>query len=366
MNDPLQNEQVIQPLIRKGGSQKWKRVATGSVVAVSLIAVSAYAMFNNVDDQADSEGAKVPDMRTSTLPPPVFALSPEPEPVQSIAAQLQAIEAVAVATAPPPETRIVYRDRPIPTVDKGVAPPNVDLGGNQESQGGYPSVEELTALSGAQGGGSLFGGAGGESVQVASNGAHGVATVVAGKLNNLGNIITRGAVVPCALGSRLVSQIGGVTTCRVTYPVRSADGTRVLIEQGSIITAEYGAGVAQGMNRIAIVADRLRTPDGVVVNLQSGATDQIGAAGAQGSINNHFWQRVGGALLVSLIDSAVTAATQSDTNANVVVGNAGEASSEIALELLRASIGIPATVSIHQGARINFVLSSDLDFTGVL
>lgn len=46
---------------------------------------------------------------------------------------------------------------------------------------------------------------------------------------------------------------------------------------------------------------RVETPNGVIVEIDSPGTDPLGRSGHDGYIDNHFWQRFGGAMLLSLL-----------------------------------------------------------------
>lgn len=47
--------------------------------------------------------------------------------------------------------------------------------------------------------------------------------------------------------------------------------------------------------------NRAKTPNGIIISLASPATDSLGRSGIDGDIDNHWLERIGSALLVSLI-----------------------------------------------------------------
>ncbi len=93
-----------------------------------------------------------------------------------------------------------------------------------------------------------------------------------------------------------------------------------------------------------------RTPTGVVVPLASPGTDELGRSGLPGQVDRHFWDRFGAAILISVIDGAVQAAVQRQTQGNsVTVNPAG--SSDIMTEVLKSTVHIPPTVTKRNGDR---------------
>jgi type IV secretion system protein VirB10 len=102
----------------------------------------------------------------------------------------------------------------------------------------------------------------------------------------------------------------------------------------------------------------------VVVPLASPGADELGRAGLPGIVNNHFWQRFGAAMLVSVIDGAVEAAVQSGRGNGTVIVNPS-ATQGVLTEVLKGTVNIPPTVVKHQGDRIQVLVARDLDFRSV-
>ena len=91
----------------------------------------------------------------------------------------------------------------------------------------------------------------------------------------------------------------GYVTCLVPRDVYSDNGAVVLMEKGTRVLGEYRAGLRQGQRRLFVLWTRAVTPDGVAIALASPAADALGRAGFDGEIDTHFWERFGGALLLS-------------------------------------------------------------------
>jgi len=117
--------------------------------------------------------------------------------------------------------------------------------------------------------------------------------------------LPRGTTFPCALGSKIVSEQAGPVSCVVARNVYGHDGRVLLIERGSHLDGAYRVQSKVGQTRIAVIWERLRMPNGVVVDLSSPATGPLGEAGVDGFVDNHWRERIGAALLLSFIDDAV-------------------------------------------------------------
>jgi type IV secretion system protein VirB10 len=178
-------------------------------------------------------------------------------------------------------------------------------------------------------------------------------------------IIPKGNFLDCTLETAINSELPGMTTCVTAFDIFGADGKVVLLERGSKLVGETRGQVAQGMSRLFILWTEARTPTGVVVQLDSPGTDELGRAGVTGTVNNHFWARFGAALLVTVIDGALQGvAERQETSGSTVVLNP-QGGQQVIDGILRATIDIPPTVSVNQGARIQVIVARDVDFRPV-
>jgi len=178
-------------------------------------------------------------------------------------------------------------------------------------------------------------------------------------------VIPKGNFVDCTLETAINSELPGLATCVTAFDIFGADGKVVLIERGSKLVGESRGQVAQGMKRVFILWSEARTPTGVVVQLASPGTDELGRSGVGGTVDTHFWARFGAAIMVSIIDGAVqtAVASQERTGSAVIVNPQG--SQQILDEVLRSTINIPPTININQGTRIQVIVARDVDFRSV-
>ena len=178
-------------------------------------------------------------------------------------------------------------------------------------------------------------------------------------------LLPKGAFLDCTLETAIDSTLPGMTTCVMATDTFGVDGEVVLLERGTKLVGETRGQVQQGSARVFVLWNEARTPAGVIVPLASPGADELGRAGLPGSVDRHFWERFGAAMLVSVIDGAIQAAVQSSrSNSGTVIVNPS-ATQDVMTEVLKGTINIPPTVVKHQGDRIQVLVARDLDFRSV-
>jgi type IV secretion system protein VirB10 len=191
--------------------------------------------------------------------------------------------------------------------------------------------------------------------------------VRAGFLGNRSLILAEGAKIDCAGDTAFDSTQAGISTCTVTKNVYSDDGHVVLIERGSQINSEYRSNLASGQKRVFILSARIRTPDGVTVEIDSPAADALGRIGVSGYVNNHWGERIGAAMLLGMTQDAIgyLATRGGNSNGSVVFENTQQQGNDMASRVLDSTINIPPTLTQNQGAEFTIIVARDLDFSPV-
>ncbi len=178
-------------------------------------------------------------------------------------------------------------------------------------------------------------------------------------------LLPKGAFIDCTLETAIDSTLPGITTCVTATDTFGADGTVVLLERGTKLIGETRGQVLQGAARVGVIWTEARTPTGVVVPLDSPATDELGRSGLPGTLNRHFWERFGAAILITTLDGAVQAGVQSASHGSgTVIYNPGP-SEAIGTEVLRGTLAIAPTVVKAQGDRVQAIVARDIDFRSV-
>ena len=180
--------------------------------------------------------------------------------------------------------------------------------------------------------------------------------------------ITKGAFLDCILETAISSDVPGMTRCQLSRDIYSTNGKVLLLEKGSHIVGQYQGGLQQGVARIFVLWDRIETPNGVIIDLDSAGTDTLGRSGYSGFIDGHFKQRFGSAMLLSFIGDvslyAQNKANSGDKN-QIQFGNTIGGTKDLASIALQDSIGIKPTLLKNQGEHINVFVARDLDFRSV-
>ena len=92
-------------------------------------------------------------------------------------------------------------------------------------------------------------------------------------------ILAKGTHVDCGLTTKVVNEVSGFAACLVSSNVYSDNGKVLLLERGSKVEGEYVATVQQGQRRLFVLWQRVRTPNGPTIALDSPAADGLGTMG---------------------------------------------------------------------------------------
>ncbi|QIE29043.1 type IV secretion system protein VirB10 [Caballeronia sp. SBC2] len=193
-------------------------------------------------------------------------------------------------------------------------------------------------------------------------------SVKASFLPDLDYLLKRGIIIPCAQKTKIVTTYSGMTSCIVTQDVYSADGRTLLVERGSEATGEQRTALMQGQARIFVLWSRIDMPNGVTIPLDSPGSDSLGASGLEAYVDNHFWDRFGGAIMVSLIGDFGQAASNRSLgsgNNQIQFSNTSSAGQSLADDTLKNTVDIPPTAYSNQGSALNIFVARDVDFRSV-
>ncbi|MEN5229729.1 type IV secretion system protein VirB10 [Brevundimonas naejangsanensis] len=188
-----------------------------------------------------------------------------------------------------------------------------------------------------------------------------IGRAAAGSIGDRNLLITAGSILPCVLQTALDSTTPGYVSCVVSRDIYSENGAVILLERGTRVLGEYRGGLRQGRRRLFVLWTRAVSPTGVAVGLASPASDALGRAGFDGQVDGHFWDRFGGALLLSLVDDAAYAGFGDGDS----LRSTARVPSDAAASALQGSIDIPATLRKAQGSEVSIFVAQDLDFSGV-
>lgn len=189
-------------------------------------------------------------------------------------------------------------------------------------------------------------------------------------------LLVRGTFIRCVLETRIITDVPGFTSCIVTEPIYSINGRRLLLPKGSKVLGSYD--VEPTGPRIAVIWDRITTPNGIDVSMASPGVDNLGSAGHPGKYNAHWGSRITSALLISLLSDAFKYAAAEEGPPTTTVGSGGvvvqtpyesttaRTIERLANDALDRNGRRPPTVTINQGTVVNVYVAKDVDFSGVV
>jgi type IV secretion system protein VirB10 len=182
--------------------------------------------------------------------------------------------------------------------------------------------------------------------------------------------LPKGTAFTCALKTKVISATSGMVGCQVQRNVFGDDGRVLLIERGSHLDGEYRiTSVRPGTVRIPVLWTRIRTRLGVTVDVESPGTGQLGESGIEGHVDNRWGERIGAAMLLSLIDDSVKLVIQNqanDTQADTILLPSTTANtSKLAEKVLESTINIPPLIYQNQGGIVGIHVARDVDFSSV-
>ena len=182
--------------------------------------------------------------------------------------------------------------------------------------------------------------------------------------------LAKGTAFTCALKTKVISASSGLVGCMVQRNLYSDDARVLLIERGSHLDGEYRiASVKPGTVRIPVLWTRIRTPLGVTVELDSPGTGPLGESGVDGYTDNRWGERIGAAMLLSLIDDSVKVVIQAQANERpgdtVVLPATAANTSKLAERVLDSTINIAPLIYQNQGGIVGIYVARDIDFSAV-
>lgn len=334
---------------------------------VALLLVAAFWLIGKAtggDDGAAKprqEAVVIPELpRTQTPRPGVqapIAIMPEPMPEMPplpLASDLQAQPALPAYSLPQREGPSLMERR----ILDGQSAPGQQMAGSSQD----PYIKAMLA------------GLPGSEPAVAQAAAPGSDATSARFIRNPDVLLVRGTYIRCVLETRIVTDIPGFTSCIVTEPVYSINGRQLLLPKGSKVLGKYD--YEPSGPRVAVVWDRITTPNGIDVSMASPGVDNLGGAGHPARYSAHWASRITSALLISLISDVFKYAAAENGPAQSTVGAGGvvvqspyESTTARTMERLANQALAnrrPPTAIINQGTVVNIYVAQDVDFSSVV
>ncbi|KWS50392.1 conjugal transfer protein [Pseudomonas amygdali pv. morsprunorum] len=182
-------------------------------------------------------------------------------------------------------------------------------------------------------------------------------------------LVSHNTYTRCALYNEIISTHPGMVDCRLTDPLYSADGSTVIAAAGDKLTGEQTVEVGPGETSVFTTWTEIETQSGVRAKLDSLGAGPMGASGTEAWINRHYMQRFGGAVMLSFIQDALQAASnttqKSSGSGGYTVNNSEQNVESMANKALDSTINIPDTAHLLPGTVITVIVARDIDFSSV-
>ncbi len=411
--EPLEGEAGIPSVVRsKGVNVSRKGIFAVALLALSLVAVSGVSINRALSSKKDGDevskrlgdrpAAAGGDARRldMTLPLPV-AFAPAGRMIPAIVPSAEERRAEAIPLRQNEPAKMTPEDAPVLLVSSRPTPAPDSLSRRQAGQGGgdgaapdgpldttrrnletYQRQLQGVVDSLTKGGGTLTPATQGLPSTIVSSAApptglfggelqkSATPRVAAGLLGDRSLILPKGTAFTCALKTKLISAASGFVSCQVQRNVFSDDGRVLLVERGSHMDGEYRiASVRPGTVRIPVLWTRIRTPNGVTVDIESPGTGPLGESGINGYLDNRWPERIGAAMLLSLIDDSVKLAIEdrgsTGTGNTILLPSTTSSTSKLAEKVLDSTINIPPLIYQNQGGIVGIYVARDVDFSSV-
>lgn len=197
----------------------------------------------------------------------------------------------------------------------------------------------------------------------------GVAISQAQQIDHLPYKILQGKLIEAVLEPRATSALPGMVCATVQRDIYGAQERHRLIPWGSRICGVYSAQLRKGQDRLFVIWNTLRRPDGVQMTLDSEGGDQLGTAGMGGRVDTHFAQIFGISALLSIIGAGASnvgvSARDQYNSAAAYRQSVQQAAAQSSQSALQPYLGIQPTITVPAGARVRIYANKDLDFSPV-
>ncbi|MCD5986195.1 TrbI/VirB10 family protein [Pseudomonas sp. CDFA 610] len=182
-------------------------------------------------------------------------------------------------------------------------------------------------------------------------------------------LVSHNTYTRCALYTEIISTHPGMVDCRLTDPLYSADGSTVIAAAGDKLTGEQTVEVGPGETSVFTTWTEIETQSGVRAKIDSLGAGPMGASGTEAWIDRHYMQRFGGAVMLSFIQDALQAASnttqKSSGSGGYTVNNSEQNVESMANKALDSTINIPDTGKLLPGTVITVIVARDIDFSSV-
>ena len=183
-------------------------------------------------------------------------------------------------------------------------------------------------------------------------------------------VIQAGFIIPGVMISGINSDLPGPIIGQVQQDVYdSVTGQQLLIPAASKLFGTYDSQVVAGEERVLIAWNYIKFPDGSTLSLNNmPGADQIGQAGFNDQVDNHYFRTFGQALLLSALSAGMqigmqprTGSANGQLNATQIAAAATSMQfGMLGMQAARRGMNTPPTMEIRPGFLFNIVVTKDI------
>jgi type IV secretion system protein VirB10 len=187
--------------------------------------------------------------------------------------------------------------------------------------------------------------------------------------------LSSGTVIQAVLQTAVDTSLPGTIVARTTQPIYdSRYGQYLVIPSGSRLIGKYSSSIQDGQSRVMMVFDRLVTPAGGEVALGNmSASDALGRAGVEGTLETNFWTRMGISLLLAVesvaVDRLSPQQTTTSQNGQTTTGRANSTAGQIILNTanqeLQRRYAVPPKVTMEPGRLVSIITTGSIEIPPV-
>jgi len=181
-------------------------------------------------------------------------------------------------------------------------------------------------------------------------------------------VVSAGTMIPALFLTGINSDLPGQITAQVSQPVYDTPtGRHVIIPQGSVLIGAYDSRVTFGQNRVLLVWQRLRFPNGSSIDLEGmPGVDMSGYAGVRDKVNNH-WGKVVSSVVLSSVLAAAVATSEGDSFSSfqrdagqAAAQGAGQAVNSAGQQIVQRTLNVQPTLEVRPGQRVAVMVNKDM------
>lgn len=194
-----------------------------------------------------------------------------------------------------------------------------------------------------------------------------MASVTRAKILPTRNVVLRGTRIPIVSREAVNSdQPADITVTSRSDVYDSLTQTKVLIPAGTRFNGRYSSEIRPGQTRLLFAFNRMVLPDGRIVDLMgSQGSDNLGRAGVEGSVDNHFLQMFGYSMAIAWIGNKVgnSGASTTTIGANGQVATstlAGQVLGQVSQQILQRNSTIPPTITKEAAVPLFITITGDI------